>query len=90
MLKLFKGICDRWGLDAYHTELLLTENFKNRIAYLTEISLGLESLYGDSPEIERKWLNEPHHRLDGKKPIDLLIGGEVFRVVEVLREERNV
>ena len=55
-------------------EELRGRDVKDRIAHLYHIRHSLSSLFQDL-EVESDWLREPHHLLDGRSPLDLLLGG---------------
>jgi Protein of unknown function (DUF2384) len=70
-----------------------TQDLIDRIAYMLEISVGLEAIYGDNPKIEQRWLKEPHHLLKDKSPLDHMLQGHMenlMTIVDLLRDERGL
>lgn len=59
------------GREAFHGR-----DVRDRIAHLFEIRKTLSGLFRDL-EVENDWLREPHELLDGRKPLELLLGGSM-------------
>ncbi len=55
---------------------------RDRIAHLFQIRKTLSTLFRD-PDVENEWLREPHVLLDGREPLDLLLGGSMENLLLV-------
>lgn len=89
----FDNICERWNLTPQQRQKLMEKKFPELTPYLMEISIGLEALYGDKAETERKWLTERHAALYDEPPLDIILAGDLpdlLTVVEQLRYERGL
>ncbi len=80
-----------YSRDSYTFALLIsgdiipsTQDFTDRVAYMLEISIGLEAIYGDNPKIEQKWLKETHHRLRSESPLNHMLQGHMKNLITVV------
>ena len=55
---------------------------RDRIAHLFQIQKTISTLFRD-PDVENAWLREPHVLLDGREPLDLLLGGSMENLLLV-------
>jgi hypothetical protein len=49
------------------------------------ISVGLGAIFNEVIDAERKWLNLPNHKLNGKTPLAFMLEGPMRNILMVLR-----
>ncbi len=75
---------DRGTLQRYRTgEIQPTDQVRNSLADLRELSILLEEIFLDELDA-RRWLNKPVPMLNDRRPIDLLRRGMLHEVITVL------
>ena len=62
-----------------------SRDIKDRSGYVIAISIGLGILYGESIDAENQWLRNPRQILDGKSPLDYMLGGQMIDLITINR-----
>ncbi|MCY4463498.1 MAG: DUF2384 domain-containing protein [Albidovulum sp.] len=62
-----------------------SRDIKDRSGYVIAISIGLGILYGESIDAENQWLRNPRQILDGKSPLDYMLGGKMIDLITINR-----
>ena len=57
----------------------------DRAAYVLAISLGLGAVFNEVADAERRWLNLPNSKLNGKTPLAFMLEGRMANILMVLR-----
>jgi hypothetical protein len=63
----------------------------DRVGYVVGISLGLGAIFNELLEAELRWLNTGNDKLNGKTPLEHMLGGRMNALITVSRlveEER--
>lgn len=71
---------------------LLSQDTKDRVGYILDISLGLGALYNESQEAELSWLQKRRRQFEGRSAMEYMLRGKLIHlitVVEAVLEERN-
>ena len=79
---LFAGRIHSLSLDA-----------EDRAGYIVVISLALGALFDENIEAENDWLRQPRAGLEGKTPLEHMLGGSMVHlldVVQLTRRERGL
>ena len=66
---------------------------EDRAGYVVSIGIGLFSLFGNSEEAEREWMNQTRARLQNKSPLSFILDGRMenlFVVDGMVRRERGI
>ena len=70
-----------------------SKDFRDRIAYVLCISLGLGSLFNEAVEPELEWLGKPRAELGSRSAFDCLLEGSMsnlFVVADLVERERGL
>ena len=62
-----------------------SRDIKDRSGYVIAISIGLGILFGESIDAENQWLRNPRQMLDGKSPLDYMLGGQMIDLIAINR-----
>ena len=62
-----------------------SRDIKDRSGYVIAISIGLGILFGESIDAENQWLRNPRQMLDGKTPLDYMLGGQMIDLIAINR-----
>jgi hypothetical protein len=73
--------------------LKTSQDMKDRSGYVLSISLGLGSIFNEVAEAELAWLNAPHPKLAGRRPVAVMLEGKMkglMAVSALVAEERGL
>ena len=77
---------DRVGIQVLNGRLRIhSQDIKDRSGYVIAISIGLGILYGESIDAENQWLRRPREILDGRSPLDYMLGGRMINLITINR-----
>jgi hypothetical protein len=62
----------------------IPQDAKDRIGYMTSISLGLGGLFREAIDAERAWLRAPKAALRQETPLGFMLGGRMENLIKVL------
>ncbi len=71
----------------------LSQDFRDRIAYILRISLGLGSVFNEAVEAELNWLNKTRPELNDKSAFDYMLEGHMsnlFVIADLVEHERGL
>ena len=71
----------------------LSQDFRDRIAYILRISLGLGSVFNEAVEAELNWLNKTRPELKDKSAFDYMLEGHManlFIIADLVEHERGL
>ncbi len=71
----------------------LSQDFRDRIAYILRISLGLGSVFNEAVEAELNWLNKTRPELNDKSAFDYMLEGHMsnlFIIADLVEHERGL
>ena len=70
-----------------------SQDFRDRIAYILRISLGLGSVFNEAVEAELSWLNKTRPELKDKSAFDYMLEGHMsnlFIIADLVEHERGL
>jgi Protein of unknown function (DUF2384) len=74
------------GSQILDSRMLATpQDARDRAAYVLSISVGLGAIFNEVIDAERKWLNFPNDKLNGKTPLAFMLEGRMGNILMVLR-----
>jgi Protein of unknown function (DUF2384) len=74
------------GRQILDSRMLVTpQDARDRAAFVLAISVGLGAIFNEVIDAERKWLNLPNHKLNGKTPLAFMLEGPMKNILMVLR-----
>ena len=81
------------GNQILRSRMLASQDVRDRAAYVLAISVGLGAVFNEVADAERRWLNLPNSKLNGKTPLTFMLEGRMGNILMVLRlveEERGL
>ena len=74
------------GSQILDSRMLATpQDARDRAANVLAISVGLGAVFNEAIDAERKWLNLPNCKLNGKTPLAFMLEGRMGNILMVLR-----
>jgi hypothetical protein len=74
------------GSQILDSRMLATpQDARDRAALVLAISVGLGAVFNEVIDAERKWLNLPNCKLNGKTPLACMLEGRMANILMVLR-----
>jgi hypothetical protein len=74
------------GSQILDSRMLATpQDARDRAAYVLAISVALGTVFNEVIDAERKWLNLPNGKLNGKTPLAFMLEGRMGNILMVLR-----
>lgn len=65
--------------------LVTPQDARDRAAYVLAISVGLGAVFNEVADAERRWLNLPSSKLNGKTPLAFMLEGRMGNIIMVLQ-----